>query len=200
MRETLPSPSETKARREKKLAGVLLRAARFEKARYDRSAQLFPLTHGLSMTTTAGLVARFHGIIAELREKTNASRTTLRLDDEKHGFHVNGVVTEALASGIKSIAQETSLQQRAAGTAMYLEKHRRILVQDDCANAEARPPKELLQLYGVKAQMMAPIVRGEHMVGWISVHYTPSPREWTPEDIAALETALAATHKVMDDM
>jgi maleate isomerase len=154
----------------------------------------------IQVTTTADLVNRFHSIITELREKTNASRTTLRLDEDRHGFHVNGVVAEALAPGIKSIAQETSLQQRAAGSATYLEKHRKILVQNDCATAEAQPPKELLQLYGVKAQMLAPIVRGENMVGWISVHYNLSPREWTPEDVAALEAAVAATHKVIDEM
>ena len=152
------------------------------------------------MTRTEELVARLKAIVTELREKTNASRTTLRLDDEKHGFHVNGVVAEALAAGIKSIAAETSLQQRKSGTASYLEKHRKILVQNDTADAEPQPPKELIAIYGTKAQMMAPIVRGDAMVGWLSVHYNPSTREWTREDVAAREAALAATHKVMDDM
>jgi hypothetical protein len=30
------------------------------------------------------------------------------------------------------------------------------------------------------------------------VHYNPSTREWSPDDVAALEAALADTHKVMD--
>jgi len=150
--------------------------------------------------STGDLVARFNTVITELRVKTNASRTTLRLDDAQRGFHVNGVVAEDLAPGIKSIAAETSLQQRKSQTAGYLEQRRNILVQNDCANADPQPPRELMQIYGTKAQMMAPIVRGEKMVGWISVHYNPSTREWTPQDVAALEAALAATHKVMDAM
>ena len=152
------------------------------------------------MATTEELVARFKSIITELREKTNASRTTLRLDNEKHGFFVNGVVAESLADGIKSIAAETSLQQRKSGTASHLEKHRQILVQRDTANADPQPPKELIAIYGTKAQMMAPVVRDDALAGWLSVHYNPSTRDWSREDVAALEAALAATHKVMDDM
>jgi len=37
---------------------------------------------------------------------------------------VTGVVAQALAPGIKSIALETSLQQRKSQTASYLETHR----------------------------------------------------------------------------
>ena len=152
------------------------------------------------MASTQQLVARFRKILDDLRSKTKASRTTLRLDDEKHGFFVNGVVAESLAPGISSIAAETQLQQRKSGTASYLEKHREILVQNDTANADPQPPKELIAIYGTKAQMMAPVVRADKMVGWISVHYNVSTREWSREDVAALEAARAETYKVMDDM
>ena len=152
----------------------------------------------MARISTDELVARFNGLIAELRAKTNASRTTLRLDVEEHGFRVNGVVAEALAPGIKSIAQEVNLQQRKTQTATYLEQHRKILVQNDCLNAELSPPKELMQIYGTKAQMMGPIVRDGKLTGWISVHYNLSTREWTPGDIAALESAVAATHQELD--
>jgi hypothetical protein len=37
------------------------------------------------------------------------------------------------------------------------------------------------------------------MVGWISVHYNPSTREWSRADVAALEAALGETHEVMND-
>lgn len=152
------------------------------------------------MISTEQLVTRFRNILDDLRAKTRASRTTLRLDVPERGFQVNGVVAESLAPGINSIAVETKLQQRQSGTASYLEQHRKILVQNDCANAVPNPPKELMQIYGTKAQMMAPIVRGADMVGWLSVHYNLSTREWSPEDVAALEAALAATHTQMDAM
>ncbi len=152
------------------------------------------------MISTDQLVASFKRVVSELLAKTNASRTTLRLDVPERGFHVNGVVAEALAPGVNSIAGETSLQQRQSQTATYLEKHREILLQNDCLTAELRPPKELLQIYGTKAQMMGPVVRGDALVGWVSVHYNPSTREWSAADVAALEAAVAAVHKEMDGM
>jgi maleate isomerase len=150
--------------------------------------------------STEELVGKFKGILEELLAKTKASRTTLRLDVPERGFDVNGVVAEALAPGVKSIAAETSLQQRKSQTAGYIEKNRKMLVQNDCENATPSPPKELMQIYGTKAQMVAPVVRGADMVGWVSVHYNVSTREWSREDMAALEAAVTATHKQMDTM
>jgi GAF domain-containing protein len=71
----------------------------------------------------------------------------------------------------------------------YLAEHHTNLIQDDCSTAEVPPPPELLEFYGVKAQMLAPIVGGSELIGLVSVHYTPSPRHWTAEDIAALDRA-----------
>ena len=152
------------------------------------------------MISTEHLVQNFKSILDELLAKTAASRTTLRLDVPERQFQVNGVVAEALAPGVKSIAAETSLQQRKSQTAGYLEKNRTMLVQNDCENAVPSPPKDLMQIYGTKAQMVAPVVRGADMVGWVSVHYNLSTREWSREDIAALEAAVASTHKQMDSM
>jgi len=152
------------------------------------------------LATTQELVTRFQKILDNLRSKTNATRTTLRLDSEKNGWFVNGIVAESLGRGAMSLKKETGLQQRRSGTASWLEQHRQILVQNDTANAVPQPPKELFTVYGTKAQMMAPVVREDRMVGWISVHYNPSTRDWSRYDVASLEAALAETHKVMDDM
>ena len=150
------------------------------------------------MATTASLVAEFQALMDDLLRKVGASRTTIRLDVPAHGFAVNGVVAEGRGEGINSIAVETSLQQRKTQTASWLERERRILVQDDCANAEFQPPKELMQIYGTKAQILAPVIRGEALTGWISVHYNPSPRKWTPQDVAAVEEAIRTAHAILD--
>jgi maleate isomerase len=152
------------------------------------------------MITTEKLVADFEAILQDLLSKTDASRSTIRLDVPERGFNVKGVVAEALAPGINSIAAATSINQRASGTATWLENNRKILVQNDTASAVPSPPPQLIQIYGTRAQMMAPVVRGSDMTGWISVHYNPSAREWSAADVAALEHALAETHKLMDAM
>ncbi len=67
---------------------------------------------------------------------------------------------------------------------------RRPLVQDDCSNAEPAPPQELIEFYGVRAQMLGPLVRDGLVIGWISVHDTTGPREWSEKDVDALRDAI----------
>lgn len=141
--------------------------------------------------TTEALRAAFDAILKELLETIGASRTTLRLDDAAHGFHINDVAAEALAAGEKSLRGQTSINQRAAETAQWIEKNRRLLVQGDLSQGEPRAPKALVELYGVTAQMLAPVERDGRLDGWISVHEARGTREWTEQDQAALRTAVA---------
>ena len=119
--------------------------------------------------------------------RQSASRTTLRLDDAQYGFHVDDVVGEALAPGeTKSLRGQTSINQRAAATAQWVEKNRRLLVQADLARDEPRAPEALIRAYGVRAQMLAPIVREGRLDGWISVHEARTSRTWTATEQAAV--------------
>lgn len=131
-------------------------------------------------------------IIEELLEATGASRTTLRLDRPNADFPV---VAEALAPGTPSIAGEGGIPQRTAKLAQKMEQERQLIVQDDCLTADPAPPQALLDLYGVRAQMLAPIEHDGRLAGWISVHYTPGPRRWSEEDIAAIERATGQVHR-----
>ena len=76
---------------------------------------------------TATACARsFDAILSELINTIDASRTTLRLDDATDGFHIDDVVAEALAPGENSLRGQTSINQRAAATAQWVEKNRRL--------------------------------------------------------------------------
>ncbi len=130
----------------------------------------------------------FDEILRDLLTATGASRTTLRLDTPGRNFPALG---EALADGVRPIRQDESLDQRNAPTARWLMEKHEILVQGDCATADPRPPAELMEVYGVKAQMLGPIVHESDVIGWISVHYVPSTRTWSEEDIGALRMAVA---------
>ena len=126
----------------------------------------------------------FQKRLEDLLIATSASRVTLRLARPGEVFPV---VAEALAPGTPSITSGVSPDLTNAPTMRYLAEHHANLIQDDCSTAEVPPPPELLEFYGVKAQMLAPIVGGTELIGLVSVHYTPSPRHWTTEDIAALD-------------
>jgi maleate isomerase len=127
-------------------------------------------------------------IVEELLEKTGASRVTIRLDTPGQVFPV---VAEALEEGTRSIAGDVSIDLRGAATFTFLERERRNLIQEDCASGEVPAPPELVVSYGVKAQMLAPLVLDDRLVGILSVHFTPATRVWTSEDVAALDSAAA---------
>jgi maleate isomerase len=116
----------------------------------------------------------------------------LRLDWPEWGAHADDVVAEAHLDDVASLAGQTAIDQRAAATIKWLERERRPLVQEDFLAGDPAPPPELVALYGVQAQMLAPIEGAGDLVGWISVHENRSPRRWTAEDIAALAAAAAA--------
>src|SRR5262249_4327935 len=107
----------------------------------------------------------------------------------QYGFHVDDVAAEALAPGQNSLRGVTSINQRAAATAQWVEKNRRLLVQDDLSVGETRPPEALVRLYGGRAEMLGPIERDGRLDGWISVHEARSTRHWTTQDQEATRQA-----------
>jgi GAF domain-containing protein len=121
-----------------------------------------------------------------LLEQTGASRTTIRLDRPEGFFPV---VAEALAPGIRSIAGDTSIDLAASATFQSLEREQGLLIQSDLLAADPAPPAELIELYGARAQMLAPVVRDGRLAGIVSVHYAPGPRTWTPAEVSAIEDA-----------
>lgn len=143
------------------------------------------------------LVEQLGGVLAQLRDATGALRTTLRIDLPAYDFHVDLAVAEALAPGARSLLAEGSMDQRAAPTARWLERERRLLVQPDFDAADPRPPPALIAAYGVQAQMLGPILSDGRLAGWISVHSERRRERWTGAEIAALEHAAEETRGLL---
>lgn len=143
------------------------------------------------------VMAALEKTMATLLQSTAASRTTLRIDIPEHNCHVDTVCAEAVASGIAELKLNSSLNQRSTATAQWLEANRKLLIQNDSANAAVKSPQALMNVYGVKAQMLAPLIAQEQLLGWISVHYVPSTRVWSEGDIAALQGAVARVTSVL---
>jgi maleate isomerase len=138
-------------------------------------------------------------ILDDLLESTSASRTTIRLDVPIKDLYLDMVAAEALAPSVRSLRDDVSITNlREVPTVEFLEKERRILVQNDCLMADPTVPQQLIDLYGVKAQMLGPLVRDDRLIGLISVHYTPGPREWSDKDLEALREAIERTQQELD--
>jgi maleate isomerase len=137
----------------------------------------------------------YQEIVEKLLEDVGASRVTIRLDRPDAVFPV---AAEAMAPGINSIADATSIDLKAAPTFIFLAEEKRPLIQSDLLDTDVPAPQALIELYGARAQMLAPILRDDELVGIVSVHYAPGVREWTDEDIAALESAAAQARAQLD--
>ena len=79
-------------------------------------------------------------------------------------------------------------------TYRHLEQTHQVLVQDDLLNHEIRPPQSLIEEYHTHAQMLAPVVCDNSLIGVISVHQVGSPRQWTPADVTALSATARPSH------
>lgn len=125
--------------------------------------------------------------LRELLVKLHASRVTFRLDVIGMNFPVVG---EATDEGIRTLSGDQSLDQRNLATVRYLFGTRDVLVQDDCERVAPPPPPELMTQYGVKAQMLAPLLLDDRVVGWLSVHECRAPRHWTDDEVRILRRSL----------
>src|SRR6516164_10006152 len=152
------------------------------------------------MTGKIEFLDKVAGILGSLLKATNASRTTLRIDLPQFGFNVNGPAAEALAPGVHSIKDKTSLDQRNAVAVKGLEKNRRVFVENDCLNTtpDVAPENEVTGEYGIRSEMVAPIFHDDYLIGWVSVHNTRGPHPWTKTEIIAIEAACTAVRREID--
>ncbi|WP_067672517.1 GAF domain-containing protein [Nocardia miyunensis] len=139
----------------------------------------------------------FQRTVEALRDATGADRTTLRIDLPERGLRVDLTAAEALRDGVRSIRRDASLDQRRLNTVQWLERHREPLVQNDFRD-DPQPPTALRDVYGVRAQMLGPVVRDGVMAGWLSVH-SLSEREWSGTDRKSLDVSIDAIHGILDE-
>ncbi|MER6983920.1 GAF domain-containing protein, partial [Streptomyces carpinensis] len=151
--------------------------------------------HG-ALLHTGSLRARFQEVLTDLLAATGADRTTFRVDLPEHGLHVDLTAGEAHRQGVRSIRRDASLDQRRLNTVEWLERNRTPLVQPHF-EAIPHPPQALIDVYGVRAQMLGPVERDGALAGWLSVH-SMDERDWSAADTAALATATDRIHGVLD--
>ncbi|HEX5870300.1 MAG TPA: GAF domain-containing protein, partial [Longimicrobium sp.] len=57
-------------------------------------------------------------------------------------------------------------------------------VGDALADPALQALRPLLEAAGIRAVLALPILRGERLLGWLSVHDTQAPRAFTPADVS----------------
>jgi maleate isomerase len=125
--------------------------------------------------------------VEELLVRTSASRVTLRVDDVPGSeFPVRA---EALAPGELPLAGEASFPIRDSPVFAWLERTRRVLVQEDAATASPASSRTLIERFAVRAQMVAPVECDGEIVALLAVHASAC-RSWSQEDRAVIADAV----------
>jgi GAF domain-containing protein len=139
--------------------------------------------------------ARLTEIMERLLDQTSGDRTTVRLEGEDGMF---AVLAEAVSSRGWRIAGETSVDVSKAETVRWLARERKPLIQDDLESADPPVPRELIDMYGARAQMLGPLVRDESLIGIISVHRLSGPGPWSEQEQSALAEAIAEVEAIVN--
>jgi hypothetical protein len=138
-------------------------------------------------------------VLRELLAATGAGRATVRLDMPDRRLHVDRVAAELVTAGVGPIGNDATLDQWAMPTVQFIAREHQTLVQND-VRADGPPVSPaLIELYGVAAQMLQPLLAEGRMYGWISVHEVGQPRRWRGADVAALERASVAVQNIIDE-
>lgn len=130
----------------------------------------------------------FNALAVSLRSSLGVARVTVRLPTGDGGV---GLVAEALGEGVSSMRSGPQEDATRFATYEFLAEHRAPLVQGDLVAHPVRPPASLIDFYGTRAQMLAPICAEGELVGVVSVH-SLEVREWRDTEVAAAETIARA--------
>ncbi|MFC5068527.1 GAF domain-containing protein [Flaviflagellibacter deserti] len=140
------------------------------------------------------IVPELEAILRTLMAETGAMRCTVRVDHPAAALSVNVPCAEVLAPGGVSMMGNFSADHRRALTVRRVEATRTTLIQGDVfADPALAPPPALVQEFGTKAQMVAPLIGDDdYLFGWVSAHFAEGPRVFSDADIAAMERARQA--------
>ncbi len=143
----------------------------------------------------AQAVARYRALAERLRREVGASRVTVRLAHPT--TNDVALLAEARGSEVRSMRAGATIDINAAATYRLIARTRGLLVQPDCRAGDPPPPATLMDVYGVLAQVVAPLFAGDELVGSISVHQVGRTREWSEQDLAAIARAGALVQRMV---
>jgi GAF domain-containing protein len=127
----------------------------------------------------------FQELVQTLHAQTRASRVSLRIDDPAEAeFQVRA---EALSPGEVPLSGDTSFPIRSSPVFAWLDQERRTLVQNDATTAHPPSSRTLIDRYGVRAQIVTPVLCRGQIIGLIAVH-AATRRSWTAVEVAAVES------------
>jgi GAF domain-containing protein len=135
-------------------------------------------------------MASYQSIVENLLLDTGASRAMLVLARPGGGF---ATVAEAVTHGARQIRNDPPDDTLFdAALLLQLARERGLVVQEDIERAQPAPARVLVERYGVRAQVVAPVIDGDVLAGFVAVHDARGPQAWSAAVLAAVGRAQAA--------
>ena len=142
-------------------------------------------------------MSSFQAITEALLFGAAASRATLQLAAPDGGFTY---AAEAVTQGMLQIRHDaTGGELPGPAATRQLEQDGEIILQDDLDRAEPAAPRALIDRYGARAQILAPIVHGGRLAAILALHHAPGPRQWNADAIDAVRRAQAAALATLEE-
>jgi maleate isomerase len=149
------------------------------------------------------IIGRLERILDRLRRDTGAGRATIRLDHRGLGSTVKTPAAESLAEDVTSLKPYGTLDQWNGAAIKWMLWNKRTFVMNDCLNPmdpELAPHPDVVGIYGIRSEMLAPLIKDGTMFGWISVHRTQGPHEWTKDEMHVIELACQDVLSVLEEL
>lgn len=140
-------------------------------------------------------------VVDRLRADTRASRTTIRADFPALGLELEEVAAEARGEGVRTLIGQRTSGVRDGAAVRWLCENRRTFVMEDCLNPwapEVAPEDYVIELYGIRSEMVSGVFRGNDLIGIVSVHYTAGERHWSEDEVAMIERAAGEVRGILD--
>ena len=130
-------------------------------------------------------------VLDSLFTMTRASRVTLRRDVPDARGRGFPVTDELLAPGLESIKDEEYTDIMASPVAAEAAGGTQVTQKDSASCYPDDPEFHAMRAEygGLGAQVVTPLFVDARLVGIVSVHHVGSPRDWTPDEIAACSRA-----------
>jgi GAF domain-containing protein len=142
-------------------------------------------------------MASFQTIVEELLLTTGASRAMLQLADCGGSFRH---AAEAVRHGARQIRNDVSAHEGIATQLLQnLGRESGIVAHENIEQSGLANARALMEAYGARAQVLAPLRQGARSVGLLSLHDTREPRQWKKTDIEAMGKARAAVTAKLDE-
>lgn len=141
-------------------------------------------------------MATYQSIVEDVLLATGASRALLQLMEPGGTLRF---AAEAVTHGARQIRNDDKPHEVPGPAALQqLNQAMDIVAHDDVAQASPPVATAVMERYGARAQLMAPLMRSGRLAGVLTVHHVPGTRKWQPHDLETMRKAQSAALDLLD--